>query len=151
MEGLAPTEKVVWSEHFPGLTAQGADILGKLLLFHPDHRITVEEALAHEYFSNLHLASQELESEQLFNWDWEMQPMATEALKELVFQEFKALHPEWTWSPPLISVPNDSPSFDPDGPLAPGDGSDEACLEPSLEYPPSPDSDVAEGATLDGL
>ena len=61
MEELEPREGVNWQEHFPQLTEQGvqtsssrslsdletsvpsagADLLGKMLLFHPEQRISV--------------------------------------------------------------------------------------------------------------
>ncbi|KAJ4709734.1 Protein kinase [Melia azedarach] len=40
------------TEEFPGLEPAEVDLLSKMLRFHPDERITIEDALEHEYFND---------------------------------------------------------------------------------------------------
>jgi serine/threonine protein kinase len=44
---------------FPDSSPYAIDLLEKLFRFDPDKRITVEEALKHEYLSGLHIESDE--------------------------------------------------------------------------------------------
>jgi len=141
MEGLAPSTEVDWTHHFPTqVSPTGADLLASMLRFHPDQRTGVREALAHPYFSSLHLPEQEVASEQLFNWDFENRATESEELRDLVFAEFTSLHPEWRLAEEEGAEGGEGEEGREDGFPGPGDlgpveALGEACLEVSLADP----------------
>jgi len=61
IEGLGPCKKVNWMEQFPQATPLACDLLDQLLQFNPKKRITVDNALKHEYFKSLYKENQILE------------------------------------------------------------------------------------------
>jgi serine/threonine protein kinase len=82
---------------FPaGSSRLALDLISRMLQFHPDDRITVEDALAHPYLKDFRSHISEPSCDQLFNFDFERMdtPMSTELSKrqvqELMFEE--ALH-----------------------------------------------------------
>lgn len=54
LESLPPSKPRSLSNMFPGASDDALDLLQKLLLFNPNKRITVEEALAHPYMAQFH-------------------------------------------------------------------------------------------------
>lgn len=77
-----PLEKL-----FPEATPAAIDLLGKMLIFNPQRRITVEEALAHPYLVALHDPSDEPVATTNFKFDFENVPMTKELLKEWIYAE----------------------------------------------------------------
>jgi serine/threonine protein kinase len=53
LKSLPFKEKKKWEDLFPDANPLALDLLDKLLTFNPDKRITAEEALKHEYFSEM--------------------------------------------------------------------------------------------------
>lgn len=49
LQSLPFKPKVPWNRLFPQADAKALDLLGKLLTFNPNKRVSVEEALAHPY------------------------------------------------------------------------------------------------------
>lgn len=45
-------KKINWLEKLPQLDENGADLLSKMLEIDPNKRISANDALKHEYFSN---------------------------------------------------------------------------------------------------
>ncbi|ANZ75747.1 BA75_02530T0 [Komagataella pastoris] len=70
---------------------QGLDLLGKLLTFNPQNRISVEEALSHPYLSSYHDPLDEPFSDPIppdfFSFDTEKSQMDGNELKKLLYQE----------------------------------------------------------------
>ena len=56
---------------FPACPPDGLDLLARLLKFDQRTRITVDEALAHPYLSELHSRAGEPVAEMLFDWRYE--------------------------------------------------------------------------------
>jgi serine/threonine protein kinase len=69
-----------FASYFPPNTAPLAlDLLYRMLQFHPDDRITVEDALCHPYLKDFHGQLPEPDSETLFNFDFETGPNGMDA------------------------------------------------------------------------
>lgn len=58
-----------FKEVFPSANPVALDLLQKMLILNPDKRITVDEALAHPYFDNLHIPELETTCEKPFSLD----------------------------------------------------------------------------------
>jgi serine/threonine protein kinase len=88
-------------DFFPeGTNPVALDLLEKLLVFVPDERITVEDALNHPYLSELHAQMDEPASQCNFNFEFERMGegmpggnITKEDLQDLMFQEMLQLRP----------------------------------------------------------
>eukprot|EP01147_Barroeca_monosierra_P003061 gene3061-5838_t len=65
------------------------DLLSKMLIFNPDKRITVEEAMLHPYLEQYHDPSDEPVAEQPFTFECDVDDIGKQAIKELIFEEVK--------------------------------------------------------------
>lgn len=92
LESLQTKPKVQWTRLFPDADPKALDLLDKMLTFNPNKRITVEEALAHSYFSQYYDPSDEPVAEEPFNLDMEYDDLPKERLKELVWEEATNFH-----------------------------------------------------------
>ncbi|KAG8375006.1 hypothetical protein BUALT_Bualt10G0054600 [Buddleja alternifolia] len=63
------------------------DLLGKMLVFDPDQRITVDDALCHPYLSSLHDIHDEPVWLRPFGFDFEQLSITEENIKELIWKE----------------------------------------------------------------
>jgi len=72
------------------------DILKKMLVFDPEKRMTVEQALEHPYMSKYHDPADEPSGEPVsaFDFDYELFSLKTSEYKELLFEEIKLYHSE---------------------------------------------------------
>jgi len=73
---------------------QALDLLGKMLVFNPDKRYSVEECLAHPYFEGLHNPEEEPLAEDPFDWSCDNFELTKENLQNLVYEEAIKFHPE---------------------------------------------------------
>lgn len=53
LASLPKREQVPWTQLFPDATEKAVDLLDKMLQFHPNKRITVEDAIHHPYFDSV--------------------------------------------------------------------------------------------------
>lgn len=60
LQTLQQKPKIPWTRLFPDADANALDLLDKMLTFNPNKRITVEDALAHSYFSQYYDPSDEV-------------------------------------------------------------------------------------------
>ena len=63
MTNLPAREKIPWAQLYPKANPQALDLLDKLLIFDPAKRVTVDEALRHEYLESLHCPEDEPSAE----------------------------------------------------------------------------------------
>lgn len=75
------------SARFPNISPCALDLLGKMLVFDPTKRITVEEALSHPYLSTLHDSNDEPVCPRPFSFDFEQPSFSEEQIKELIWKE----------------------------------------------------------------
>jgi mitogen-activated protein kinase 1/3 len=59
------------------------DLLEKMLVFNPHKRITVEEALAHNYLRSLHNSKTETECKKPFDFEFEKTHMTKEVIQQV--------------------------------------------------------------------
>ena len=81
---------------FKDANPHAIDLLKKLLTFDPEKRLTIDEALAHPYLSQLHEPSDEPTRAQVdtFDFDFELFDLEVDELKELIYEEIRLYHDE---------------------------------------------------------
>lgn len=72
---------------------QALDLLSRMLVFHPEKRISVEEALAHPWLAALHDESDEPVAEVPFTFDVQGQ-LPPDAAAQLMWKEVLKFHPQ---------------------------------------------------------
>jgi len=78
------------SKLFPGASADCVDLIGKMLKFDAEERISVEDALSHPFLSKLHGEHDEpVEKQNMppFDFDFELYSLKTSEFKELIYNE----------------------------------------------------------------
>lgn len=76
-----------FSARFPSISPLALDLLGKMLVFDPNQRITVDEALCHPYLSTLHDLNDEPICSRPFSFDFEQPSITEEDIRELIWNE----------------------------------------------------------------
>ncbi|KAL0330038.1 UNVERIFIED_CONTAM: Mitogen-activated protein kinaseMMK2 [Sesamum radiatum] len=82
------------SARFPNMSPLALDLLGKMLIFDPDQRITVDEALCHPFLSSLHDINDEPICSSPFSFDFEQPSTTEENIKELIWRESLVFYPD---------------------------------------------------------
>ena len=79
---------------FRDANPQAVDLLQKLLIFNPEKRFTVEQALAHPYLSALHFAEDEptCKPVSMFDFEFERQQLSMKDFKDLIYSEILLHH-----------------------------------------------------------
>jgi len=70
------------------------DLVKKLLIFHPEKRISVDDALLHPFMETLHNAEDEPSANFVVCFDFENEELTKERVQELIWDELKDMHPE---------------------------------------------------------
>eukprot|EP00249_Psilotum_nudum_P015110 c25172_g1_i1 orf=750-1886(+) len=89
-------QKQPLAEKFPRVAPLAIDLIEKMLAFDPNRRITVEDALAHPYLSNLHDVTDEPGCPTPFTFDFEEHALTQEQIKELLYREALLFNPSYT-------------------------------------------------------
>lgn len=79
---------------FPNGSAMAVDLLEKMLVFDPNKRITVNDALCHPYLAPLHDINDEPVCSQPFSFDFENPSITEEHIKELIWRESVRFNPD---------------------------------------------------------
>ncbi|KMZ58403.1 hypothetical protein ZOSMA_77G00640 [Zostera marina] len=83
-----------FSSKFENISSEAVDLMEKMLVFDPNKRITVDEALNHPYLAALHVINDEPICPKVFNFDFE-QPSFTEInIKDMIYQESLNFNPD---------------------------------------------------------
>lgn len=91
---LPPFPKQKFSARFPNMSPLALDLLGKMLVFDPNQRITVDDALCHPYVSSLHDINDEPICSAPFSFDFEQPSVTEENMKDLIWRESLAFNPD---------------------------------------------------------
>ncbi|XP_043689659.1 mitogen-activated protein kinase homolog MMK2 [Telopea speciosissima] len=86
--------KQQFSARFPSMSPGAIDLLEKMLVFDPNKRITVDEALHHPYVSSLHDINDEPVCTRPFCFDFERPSFTEENIKELIWRESVKFNPD---------------------------------------------------------
>ena len=92
---LPPSPKANFEEMYPEANPLAIDLLRKMLEFHPERRITVEQALQHPYLASLHDPMVEPASEPSpFEFEFEDEELREGELRMKVWEEMMCFHGE---------------------------------------------------------
>ncbi|CAI5943938.1 unnamed protein product [Closterium sp. NIES-64] len=94
IRSLPYTPRVSLSRLYPRANPLAINLIERMLVFDPNKRITVEEALEHPYLSMLHDPAVEPSAPAPFEFDFEDEDLKEAALREKVWQEMLYYHPE---------------------------------------------------------
>lgn len=85
-----------FSTIFKGANPDAIDLIKRMLTFDPLKRITIDEALAHPYMSQLHFPDDEPTCEPVsaFDFDFEIYSLKKEDYKDLIYEEIMLYHDE---------------------------------------------------------
>ncbi|XP_010544396.1 PREDICTED: mitogen-activated protein kinase 4-like [Tarenaya hassleriana] len=82
-----------FAARFPSMSPGAVDLLEKMLVFDPSRRITVDEALCHQYLGPLHDINEEPVCGRPFSFDFEQPSLTEENIKELIYRESVKFNP----------------------------------------------------------
>ncbi|KAL5747545.1 hypothetical protein ACOSP7_024549 [Xanthoceras sorbifolium] len=91
---LPQCRKQQFATRFPDRSPGAIDLLEKMLVFDPNKRITVDEALCHPYLSSLHDLNDEPVCPRPFRFDFEHSSCTEEHIKELIWKESVKFNPD---------------------------------------------------------
>ncbi|XVE57943.1 hypothetical protein DITRI_Ditri04bG0130100 [Diplodiscus trichospermus] len=91
---LPQCRKQQFSARFPNMSAGAVDLLEKMLVFDPNKRITVDEALCHPYLASLHDINDEPVCARPFSFDFEQSSCTEDHIKELIWRESVKFNPD---------------------------------------------------------
>ncbi|XP_042486155.1 mitogen-activated protein kinase homolog MMK2-like [Macadamia integrifolia] len=88
--------KQQFSARFTNMSPGAVDLLEKMLVFDPNKRIAVDEALRHPYLSSFHDSNNEPVCPRPFRFDFEQPSLTEENIKELIWRESLKFNPDPT-------------------------------------------------------
>jgi len=75
-------------EYYPGSSKEAVDILCKMIIFNPNKRLTVDQALNHDFFAQIRKKELEIEASYRLNFDFEKdENLDLEKIKNLFIEE----------------------------------------------------------------
>ena len=87
----------VWQKRYPHANPMAIDLMAKLLSFNPKKRLTIYEAIQHEYFAAIIALETPPTSQVKFKWDWEYNNAQLlnqiPVVKKLIYMESLKFHP----------------------------------------------------------
>ncbi|CAE6052841.1 unnamed protein product [Arabidopsis arenosa] len=86
--------KQQFAARFPKMPSTAIDLLERMLVFDPNRRISVDEALGHAYLSPHHDVSKEPVCSTPFSFDFEHPSCTEEHIKELIYKESVKFNPD---------------------------------------------------------
>lgn len=92
LQSLPTKPKIPWTQLMGDADPLALNLLDRMLTFNPNRRITVEEALAHSYFSQYYDPADEPCAEEPFKFEMELDDLPRERLKQLVWEETEGFH-----------------------------------------------------------
>ena len=72
---------------YPGAGEEAIDLLGRVLIFNPYFRITIDEALAHPFFKKVRKTEKEVNSDKEIQIEFEKEHLDKKKLRQLFLEE----------------------------------------------------------------
>jgi mitogen-activated protein kinase 1/3/mitogen-activated protein kinase 6 len=94
VRSLPVTPRVDFRAVYPEADPKAVDLLDRMLVFDPEERIGVAEALAHPYLASLHDEDDEPTCATPFAFEFENEALSEERVRTLVFEELRGFHAE---------------------------------------------------------
>lgn len=109
MRKLPNKQPTPLTQQFPNTPVDALELMRNMLEIHPSKRITVGEALAHPFLSQLHSPEDEPAAEHMFDFTFEKEKLNRARLQELIWQECGHFRPSCLpVAPRRDEVPNRS-------------------------------------------
>ena len=93
IRSLPKRNKQTWSSLYTKANPVALDLLGKMLVFNPHKRYTIEQCLSHPYFEGLHNEQAEPRADEPFDWRFDNFEPTKEILQNMVYDESLKFHP----------------------------------------------------------
>jgi len=94
MESQPEKQRVDFRQLYPRANPHAVDLLERMLMFNPERRISVTDALAHPYMASLANVEDEPECHSPFTFEFETVDFSKPMLQELIWKEMTSFHPE---------------------------------------------------------
>jgi len=94
IQSLPKKPKVPFSKLYKNANPLALDLMEKTLVFNPHKRISVAEALRHDYFKGLHNPKNEVDCKDAFDFEFEKCEMTKEMLQKLMWEEIYHMRPD---------------------------------------------------------
>ncbi|GKZ76992.1 MAPK protein hog1 [Aspergillus niger] len=109
VKSLPKRQPAPWATLFPDSDENAIDLLGEMLIFDPDKRISAAKALEHPYLSVYHDPTDEPVAEQMFDWSFNEVAHSIDELKIMIYTEVVDFHDIGPTEEPVITEPFLSP------------------------------------------
>jgi len=83
LKSFTPIERVDLGKKYPGATEEAIDLLDKMLQFNPYLRISIDEALAHPFFTKVKKPAKEKNAEKQIILEFENETLDRDRLRQL--------------------------------------------------------------------
>lgn len=83
LKSFVPIERIDFQKKYPGASPEAIDLINRMLQFNPYFRITIDEALAHPFFTKVKKPHKEVTSEIKISLDFETEHLDRDKLREL--------------------------------------------------------------------
>jgi serine/threonine protein kinase len=92
IRSLPKHEHVGFRKLYPQANEQALDLIGQMLVFDPNRRITVEQALEHPYLASLHDVNDEPSCERQFDFDFEAEALSEKIIADIIYDDMLTFH-----------------------------------------------------------
>jgi mitogen-activated protein kinase 1/3 len=89
LEAFPQNPRTDFNKLYPGAGEEAIDLLGRVLIFNPYFRITVDEALAHPFFKKIRKAEKEVKAEHEINIEFEKETLDKKKLRQHFLEEIE--------------------------------------------------------------
>lgn len=112
ISSLPDSKPIEMIELFPEYSKENVatELFQKMMIFHPTHRITIDEALKHPFMISFHNPEDEPIANFTFQFPFENENLSKERIQELIWNEIYELHPDIPPSFPSSSSSSTSTS-----------------------------------------
>ena len=83
LKSFTPIQRLNMAQKYSGASAEGVDLLNRMLQFNPYFRISVDEALAHPFFTKIRKPHKEKDSQVQISLDFESETLDRSRLRQL--------------------------------------------------------------------